>query len=148
MGYLPCLEAVATREKEEAYSIEIATNGGGHGDKSVDIGGNNEEKTEAVQKAKDLPVQKEESNKLLASASLMEATIIATVAFQAACQVPGGYNGSGDPNLKEHNSLKRFMIFYSVSFGAFLSALNTQNSKPSDSAATGTYAALFLPSFP
>lgn len=203
MGYLPCLKAVANREKEEAHSIETATNGEGHGDQnkvskkehnveseSVDIGGNNEEKTEVpLQKQQDQHVQKEKSSEILASTSLMVATIIATVAFQAACQVPGGYNGSGEPNLKENNSFKRFMIFDSVSFGlsaflmcfqfivailpryfhipyprlfifllselsllcmigAFLSAINTQNSETSDSAATGTYAALFLPSFP
>ncbi|KAK7818407.1 ankyrin repeat-containing protein [Quercus suber] len=185
---------------------ETATNGEGHGDQnkvskkehSVDIGGNNKEKTEAplqkpqdqaVQKARDQHEQKEKSSEILASTSLMVATIIATVAFQAACQVPGGYNGGGEPNLKENNSFKRFMKFNSVSFGlsaflmcfqfivailpryfhipyprlfifllselsllcmvgAFLSALYTQNSEPSDSAATGTYVALFLPLFP
>ncbi|XP_030958766.1 ankyrin repeat-containing protein At5g02620-like [Quercus lobata] len=163
IGYLPSLETVATRETKEAHSIETATNGEGHHDqnkvskKELNVEGNNneEKKTEApCQKAQDNhPVQKEESSQILASTSLMVATIVATVAFQAACQDPGGYDDKSAflmcfqfivailPRYFQIPYPRLFIFMLSelsllCMIVAFLSVLNTQNSKPSDSSAT------------
>lgn len=50
-------------------------------------------------------------------------TLITTVTFAAAFQVPGGYDGDGKANLVESRDFKIFLIFDTFSFGSSAFAL-------------------------
>ncbi|GMY20720.1 ankyrin repeat-containing protein At5g02620-like [Fagus crenata] len=150
IGYLPSLEGVAISEIKEAHDQETGNEPSSEGEgtrvkgkaqtgtkelitknkvesSTVKIEGNDDEKEKGVALAPNLKAQesvhKEEySNEILASISLTIATIIATVTFQAACQIPGGYQNNGQPNLSHNSSFRAFLLCGSVSFGlsAFL----------------------------
>ncbi|GMY20729.1 ankyrin repeat-containing protein At5g02620-like, partial [Fagus crenata] len=132
LGYLPSLEGVAISEIKEAHDQETGNEPSSEGEGKVEsstakIEGNDDEKEKHVALAPNLKAQesvhKEEySNEILASISLTIATIIATVTFQAACQIPGGYKENGQPNLSSNSSFRAFLLYDSVSFGlsAFL----------------------------
>jgi hypothetical protein len=150
IGYLPSLEGVAISEIKEAHDQETGNEPSSEGEgtrvkgkahtgtkelitknkvesSTVKIEGNDDEKEKGVALAPNLKAQesvhKEEySNEILASISLTIATIIATVTFQAACQIPGGYQNNGQPNLSHNSSFRAFLLCDSVSFGlsAFL----------------------------
>nr|XP_023872574.1 protein ACCELERATED CELL DEATH 6-like [Quercus suber] len=58
-----------------------------------------------------------EDEKDLANFNLVVATIIATVTFAAAFQVPGGTGGDGLATLREKGSFVKFLIYDSLAFG-------------------------------
>ncbi|KAF3943626.1 hypothetical protein CMV_029835 [Castanea mollissima] len=60
---------------------------------------------------------KKDDIKDLANFNLVVATIIATVTFAAAFQVPGGTGGDGLATLKEKSSFVKFLIYDSLAFG-------------------------------
>lgn len=51
------------------------------------------------------------------NANIVVATLVATVTFAAAFQVPGGYDDNGHPILSEKKNFIWFMIFDSLAFG-------------------------------
>ncbi|KAL0005501.1 hypothetical protein SO802_013062 [Lithocarpus litseifolius] len=60
---------------------------------------------------------KKDDIKDLANFNLVVATIIATVTFAAAFQVPGGTGGEGLATLREKGSFVKFLIYDSLAFG-------------------------------
>ena len=50
-------------------------------------------------------------------------TLITTVTFAAAFQVPGGYDGNGKANLVKSRDFRNFLIFDSCSFGTSAASL-------------------------
>nr|POF04427.1 isoform 2 of protein accelerated cell death 6 [Quercus suber] len=61
--------------------------------------------------------EKKDDIKDLANFNLVVATIIATVTFAAAFQVPGGTGGDGLANLREKGTFVKFLIYDSLAFG-------------------------------
>nr|XP_023920741.1 ankyrin repeat-containing protein At5g02620-like [Quercus suber] len=61
--------------------------------------------------------EKKDDIKDLANFNLVVATIIATVTFAAAFQVPGGTGGDGLATLREKGSFVKFLIYDSLAFG-------------------------------
>lgn len=53
----------------------------------------------------------------IANINLLVATIIATVTFSAAIQVPGGYDSEGVAILSKKEDFRTFMIYDSMAFG-------------------------------
>lgn len=53
----------------------------------------------------------------VSDANLVVATIIATVTFSAAFQVPGGYNGDGIAVLRRAKDLRFYIVYDALSFG-------------------------------
>ena len=56
-------------------------------------------------------------NKELKKYNFVVMTLITTVTFAAAFQVPGGYNGQGKANLVKSRDFRKFLIYDSLSFG-------------------------------
>ncbi len=61
--------------------------------------------------------RKQDDFKDMANVNLLVATIIATVTFAAAFQVPGGFNDKGLAILRENEVFINFLIFDSLAFG-------------------------------
>uniref|UniRef100_A0A2N9GPB7 PGG domain-containing protein n=1 Tax=Fagus sylvatica TaxID=28930 RepID=A0A2N9GPB7_FAGSY len=61
--------------------------------------------------------RKQDDVKDMANVNLLVATIIATVTFAAAFQVPGGFNENGLAILSKNEVFKNFLIFDSLACG-------------------------------
>lgn len=132
IGFLPSLEEA----KKEAHTIDTKERGYDQGREiRIEDAKNKMESSRANMVENDggnpVPTNqkntqeadpKEDKNKRSSETFLLIATIISTVTFQAAFQVPGGYNSEGQPNLSGDMSYKSFLLYNSVSFGlsAFL----------------------------
>ena len=56
-------------------------------------------------------------NKELKKFNFLVMTLITTVTFAAAFQMPGGYDGHGKANLVKSRDFRKFLIYDSLSFG-------------------------------
>ena len=55
--------------------------------------------------------------------NLLVATLVATVTFAAAFQLPGGYNDNGLAILRKNRDFRSFMVFDSLAFGFSTSSI-------------------------
>ena len=62
-------------------------------------------------------------NKELKKYNFLVMTLVTTVTFAAAFQVPGGYDGNGKANLVKSRDFRNFLIFDSCSFGTSAASL-------------------------
>ena len=111
IGYQPSLEGMTISDTKEAHTIE--TKEQGH-DQDIEI--------KKANKVKQKAEKEEDKYGHMSEIYLLIATIVATVTFQAAFQIPGGYDDHGQPNLADDFSFKAFLLYNSMSFGlsAFL----------------------------
>ena len=62
-------------------------------------------------------------NKELKKFNFLVMTLITTVTFAAAFQMPGGYDGHGKANLVKSRDFRKFLIYDSLSFGTSAASL-------------------------
>ena len=62
-------------------------------------------------------------NKELKKYNFLVMTLITTVTFAAAFQMPGGYDGHGKANLVKSKDFRKFLIYDSLSFGTSAASL-------------------------
>lgn len=70
-----------------------------------------------IDKATSRQLKKSKIWSQVSDANLVVATIIATVTFSAAFQVPGGYNSNGIAVLRRAKQFRLYMIYDALSFG-------------------------------
>lgn len=114
---------MASKETREAHTIgtsgqghdeeteirkELTMSEAGSSSRANNIGGTNHEDQNAQ--------KQEEKHASMSETFLLIATLNATVTFQAAIQIPGGYDNNGLPILSKDTWFQQFLIQNSISF--------------------------------